>query len=136
MEDTEKYPIYGSQANAEWVATTPTSNGYIHVGDDHRFVALAFGHEMHCMRILRMAIAYPKHRDANTEHASHCLNYLRMYILCNPDLTLEKFDPLEGNFSSDIFGATHTCRDWQLVYDELSTAQKEWDVLNRRNATV
>ncbi len=135
MEDTENYAIYGSQANAEWIATTPKANGYIHVGKENRFMSLAFGHEMHCIRILRMAIAYPLHPNANIQHANHCLNYLRMYALCNPDLTLEKFDLLEGNVTFDKLGATHICRDWRLVYDELSRALREWAAFNGRNYT-
>jgi len=135
MEYTENYAIYGSQANAEWVATTPKANGYIHVGKENRFMSLAFGHEMHCIRILRMAIAYPLHPDANTQHANHCLNYLRMYALCNPDLTLEKFDLLEGKVTFNKLGATHICRDWRLVYDELSRALREWAAFKGRNYT-
>lgn len=125
MEDTEKYAIHGSQADAEWVATTAADNGYIRLGKDRRLMGISVGHEMHCIRSLRVAVAYPLHPSANVGHFSHCLNYLRLYILCDPDLTLEKFDPLEGNFSLPRSGATHICKDWRVVYDELSKAFKE-----------
>lgn len=135
MEDTEQYGIFGDQANAEWVATTPRSLAYVRVGNGHRFMAISFGHQMHCIRELRVAVAYPSHPAASFEHTSHCLNYLRMYILCNPDLTMERFDPLERNFTSERFGATHVCKDWRLIYEMFERKSDEWADFRLKNMT-
>lgn len=127
VEDSDRYGLYGERADSEWLASTPSNNGYVHFGGEHRIFAVALAHQMHCIRVLRLAIAVPTHPKANSAHASHCLNYLRLYALCNPDLALEKFDPLENNFTSDHFGETHVCpNDWEDAYDVFAKKTKEW----------
>lgn len=75
-------------------------------------------HELHCIGTLRDAMVEPKGEYGFnvTIHAQHCLNYIRQWIMCSPDLTLEPFDPLKRNFALDKRGATHVCRDWTAVY--------------------
>jgi len=131
VEDADRYGLYGDRADSEWLATTPDNNGYVHFGGEHRIFAVALAHQMHCIRVLRLAIAVPAHPKATSEHASHCLNYLRLYALCSPDLTLEKFDPLKSNFSSQSIGETHACHNWENTYDVFAKNTKEWLDLKR-----
>ncbi|KLO11088.1 hypothetical protein SCHPADRAFT_877343 [Schizopora paradoxa] len=127
VEDTDHYGLNGTQADAEWLSTTPANNGYVRVGDEHRYLLTSFGHEIHCVRVFRMAILHPTHPDATSFHISHCLSYLRMYALCNSDLTLEKFELLQLEFSSENLGATHVCRrDWKSAYEEMQRNREAW----------
>jgi len=129
VEDTDHFRLFGERADSEWLAVRPENDGYVHFGEERRIFATALAHEMHCIRILRLAVATPMRDKAHSEHTIHCLNYLRQYALCNAGLTLEKFDPLESNFTSDRdhFGETHVCRkDWKVAYDEYAKKTKEW----------
>lgn len=47
-------------------------------------------------------------------------------VLCHPDLTLEPFDPLERDFEVERVGATHVCRDWTAVLENLDRNWDEW----------
>lgn len=128
VEDTDQYGLYETQADSEWLSTTPANNGFVRIGDEHRYLLTAIGHQIHCVRVLRMAILYPTHPDVTTFHVSHCLSYLRMYALCKSDLTLEMYDPLQRNFTSEKLGAVHVCRDWSRVYDEMQRNKEAWIV--------
>ncbi|KAK0466169.1 uncharacterized protein EV420DRAFT_1510297 [Desarmillaria tabescens] len=44
---------------------------------------------------------------------------IRQMILCNPDLTLEPADMLTRNYEIKRVGATHVCKDWSRVYEEM-----------------
>jgi len=50
--------------------------------------------------------------------------YLRHAILCDADLTLEPFDPLERDFAKNRLGAVHVCHDWTKLWDAF---QDDWD---------
>jgi hypothetical protein len=75
------------------------------------------GHQLHCLAALRTSLVEHDRKFGDIGHAQHCLNYLRQWILCNPDLTLEQFDPLERNFDVDVVAELHICRDWSAVYE-------------------
>ncbi|KLO15165.1 hypothetical protein SCHPADRAFT_825182 [Schizopora paradoxa] len=126
FEDTDRYQLFGERADAEWAAASPLNDGYVHFGEGHRFFATAVAHEMHCVQVLRMSIANPAHPKVNYAHSAHCLNYLRVYALCNADLTLEKFDPWKGNFTENQIAQTHVCRNWEDAYDLFAENTKEW----------
>ena len=52
--------------------------------------------------------------DGLTHHTSHCLEYIRHYLMCNIDITLsamDKNDPLGAESSY----AVHHCRDYDAA---------------------
>lgn len=51
---------------------------------------------------------------------------MQQMILCSPDLTLEPFDVLDRDFEVDRFGATHTCPDWNVMYEEMEDNWNDW----------
>jgi hypothetical protein len=76
--------------------------------------------------MLNKALAHSGDPNANAHHARHCLGYLRVMTLCNPDLTLEPGDFKRRNFTQEPFGATHECTDHKVVYDEMTTRFTQW----------
>lgn len=114
----------------------PDGYAYVRLGPQHRLFAVAMAHELHCLGALRSALVeLEPGKDAEfgtVEHSQHCLNYLRQWTLCNPDLTLEPFDPLdEGrDYGADServgAGARHVCRDWSKVYEGMTENLKAY----------
>lgn len=49
-------------------------------------------------------------------HIGHCLSYIRQGVLCEPDLTLEPGDFEKREYNPGDTGATHVCRDWNMLY--------------------
>lgn len=57
------------------------------------------------------------------KHGSHCIEYIRQQLICNPDLTLEPVDMSNGNPKE--WGIERRC----LNFDEVS----EWARTKRSN---
>jgi hypothetical protein len=79
---------------------------------------------MHCMRVLNFAFGHSS--LSNIHHVRHCLGYLRVMALCNPDLTLERGDFTTKNFKEEPEGATHECTDFTTVYDTMQLRYDDW----------
>ena len=126
VEDSSRFPLYGEQAKKDWDSTAPKGVGYARLGANNRILCTSFGHQMHCLRTLRVALDNPNHPFAMFGHAQHCMNYLRQMTLCDADLTLEPFDPLQRNFTAEPLGAIHECKDWNKVYVELNGNWDDW----------
>ncbi|TDL20999.1 hypothetical protein BD410DRAFT_323948 [Rickenella mellea] len=126
VEESVHYPLEGSQALFEWASSAPSATGFVRLGPTHRTLCVSMFHQLHCLRYIRNGIVNPRDPSSSIYHSHHCLNYIRQSILCNPDLTLEPFDPLDRDFSVDRVGATHVCRDWSAVYAEMSKNWEHW----------
>ncbi|KAI0371488.1 hypothetical protein BV20DRAFT_941747 [Pilatotrama ljubarskyi] len=131
VEDPAHYSISGLDAREEWAANTPKGYSYVRLGPEYRTFAVSMFHELHCLRLMRSALA-GDHRPATDGHFGHCLIYLRQLILCNPDLTLEPPDVMDHDYDVKQDGSTHICQDWRQVYDAMASNWDQWvDV--RRN---
>jgi hypothetical protein len=118
VTETSLLPLdAGNNSYYSWNAILPVGYGFTHAGPEERFFGLSMGHQLHCLQALRNALVDPDRDFSSLGHSQHCLNYLRQRILCNPDLTLEPFDSLDGSFTVEAVGATHVCRDWSAVYE-------------------
>lgn len=135
MEESRHYAVTGPDALDEWASGSPVGYGYLRLGEESRGFSLAMFHELHCLHVMRLpldGVASPH----NLGHMQHCLNYLRQFILCSPNLTLEPADVLTRDFEEDREGATHVCRNWEVMYDEMAENWREWEpVRNRFNQT-
>ena len=119
-EDTVHYPINGGDALRQWETQFPTvGEGWVCLGPEHRPFALTMYHELHCLGRLRLALEDNANRTYETqaEHVQHCLNYLRMMVLCRADVTLEPV--IDASLAVDLT-QPHMCRDWVQVYEEAS----------------
>lgn len=125
VENPAHYPIAGLDAREEWAANTPKGFGYMRLGPEGRAFAVSMFHQLHCLRLMRFALA-GDYRDQTFAHFGHCLNYLRQLILCNPDLTLEPYDVLEGEYDVKQDASTHVCQDWRQVYDAMASNWDNW----------
>lgn len=70
--------------------------------------------------------------DHDSQHALHCLSYLRQNVLCAADATLEPAfsarDHNTGKLTKAAYGSgvTHRCRDWTAVRKYVEQNHDEW----------
>ncbi|VDC03526.1 unnamed protein product [Peniophora sp. CBMAI 1063] len=126
VEETIHYPIVGENAQDEWASTASAGFGYLRLGPNYRAFALSMFHQLHCLRLMRSALAPGDYRPSTEGHFKHCLNYFRQVILCDPDLTLEPADVLEQDAKVERVSSVHVCKDWRQVYDAMSVNWDEW----------
>ncbi|KAJ7744017.1 hypothetical protein DFH07DRAFT_978688 [Mycena maculata] len=132
VEETRSYPIEGDpDAREIWATTNSKGFGYVRLGSEDRAFAVAMFHQLHCVRLLRAALA-GRYDTTSRGHVHHCLNYIRQMILCSPNLTLEPPDVLSRDFEVDRIGATHVCSDWTAMY---SAAEQNWDSWRAKNSS-
>jgi hypothetical protein len=93
-------------------------------------VGLEVFHQLHCLNLLRMS-TYPDYytklwwSDTNDEpakvraHLDHCIEILRMNLMCMADVNVFTFQPVEGKdgYWPD-YESEHVCRNFEHV--------KEW----------
>ncbi|KAJ7160005.1 hypothetical protein C8R43DRAFT_1086874 [Mycena crocata] len=134
VEETRSYPIDGGPDALEiWATTSSKGYGYVRLGSEQRVFAVSMFHELHCVRLMRAALA-GRYDTYARGHMHHCLNYLRQMILCSPNLTLEPSDVLSRDFELDRVGATHVCMDWSALYSEAADNWYNW--LPTRNVSA
>ncbi|KAJ7912543.1 hypothetical protein B0H13DRAFT_1613508, partial [Mycena leptocephala] len=132
-EETRSYPIEGHDALEIWATSSSKGFGYVRLGPEKRAFAVAMFHELHCVRLMRAALA-GRYDASSRGHMHHCLNYIRQMILCSPNLTLEPANILARDFETDRVGATHICADWSALYAEASRNWYDW--LESRNSST
>jgi len=112
---------------AEWSTMRPREAGYVYLGKTHLPIDLNLWHSVHCLSHIRSLISTG---DDGSNHSSHCIHYLRQGILCAADSTLEErpsksFDA-DGNEIFPGDGATHTCRDFEYIYQWNMKHRESW----------
>ncbi|KAL3421015.1 hypothetical protein PVAG01_07460 [Phlyctema vagabunda] len=90
---------------------------------------VALFHQLHCLGSIRAALAAinstsmaanPEYRNSvDVGHLGHCFDYIRQSLMCSGDMSLESYPHLnkENNVAIDGWGAAHTCRDWDTMYN-------------------
>ncbi|KAA1475998.1 hypothetical protein DENSPDRAFT_455538 [Dentipellis sp. KUC8613] len=124
VEENTHYGVNGDGASDEWEYTSPYGAGLVRVGPKQRVFYSEMTHPMHCLRYIRSILA--QEEKSLVIHLEHCFNYLRRTSLCKADLTLEPEDFVTRNFTSDMVGQIHICRDWRAVYDTMERNWKAW----------
>jgi hypothetical protein len=93
FHDNIRYTISQNVSHGMWIAKFPSGDGYVQLGPDYRAFYAAMWHELHCLRVIYLLLDDPTDTSFGGEtHLQHCLNYLRQYMLCNADDTLEPGD--------------------------------------------
>jgi hypothetical protein len=114
-------------------------DNHIRLGPQYRMFAVAYFHQLHCIRFIRQGLVHP-FDDGAVGHYHHCFNYLRQWMLCSADVTLEPGDFTLKNFTEERIGATHTCQDWKPVYNMVDEKWGEWvqfrDKFRRNSSTM
>ncbi|KAF8205915.1 hypothetical protein K438DRAFT_1715089 [Mycena galopus ATCC 62051] len=134
MEETRHYPLNGSDALDEWASSSSVGYGYVRLGPEYRGFALGMFHELHCLHVMRLVVG--EHDADAVGHFQHCLNYLRQFILCSPNLTLEPADVLTRDFETNRVGATHVCSDWSMAHNEVAENWWKWEPVRNSNGSV
>jgi hypothetical protein len=120
-----QYPILGNRSDMEWLFLTSKNVGWARIGLNHRLVQPSFFHEIHCLRMLNLAL----HRDpsASAHHSRHCLHYARSMALCHADVTLEPVVHINDSVAMwDTTQATHVCKDWSALYRGMDENWEQW----------
>ena len=130
IEETVHFNRDVPEGRREWFYNTlPPGSGTYVVGTQHRAMIIGLYHQLHCIDILSNALS-PLNNE-NWSHVQHCLDYLRMISLCEPNLTLEAGDFTKRNFTEDRIGVEHVCRNWEVVYDAAAENNKKWQEVKR-----
>jgi hypothetical protein len=125
VEESVHYSITAPEAMNEWLYNSPLGTGSARLGPNKRGFFISMFHELHCFRLMRTAlVSAPK--PGLIDHSFHCLNYLRQSALCASDTTLEPGDFMQRDFTLDRIGATHVCRDWDAIYEDVRINWVEW----------
>jgi hypothetical protein len=76
-------------------------------------------HQLHCLKVIRQSF-HPEYYDLPqrhmSEHMDHCLDNLRLLIMCKADVSLQTYDWLDNNprpFAN--FKIEHECFNWDVV---------------------
>ena len=138
IEESVHYSPTALEAPLEWLWTAPEGNDDVHLGPENRVFIIAMLHEMHCLRSIRAAVDtdIANYSYGVQEHLHHCFNYLRKWILCSADVTLEPGDFALRKFKEDKFGATHTCRDWEHIYSVIERNWVSWESFKHEHRNV
>jgi len=122
VEDSVNFQLDTSQGAAQWRAILPSGGGYVALGPEQRRFRLSMFHALDCLNTIRENVLYRKvHRDIPTSsEAQFCLSYIRQMIQCRADTQLESVRSEYGGKSVQPFVTHNNCRDWTVVYDELS----------------
>lgn len=121
VEESVRFALDLPETKTEWLSTSPPGTGHVGLGIENRAFFVAMFHELHCLRLFQAALT-----GQNDEaHTHHCLNYLRQWILCQADLTLEAGDFITRDFEQQRVGAAHVCRDWGEIYDSVAVNWKD-----------
>ncbi|KLO07055.1 hypothetical protein SCHPADRAFT_837170, partial [Schizopora paradoxa] len=126
-----EFELYGEDAKADWGRQVPKGTGLVRLGDYRREFVVVVRLELHCLTRLVWAINDPSAPKSTLKHSGHCLIYIRHRVLCDADLTLEIFDPLELELDSSE-GAKeatppHVCKAWTKMLEELRDDLERWE---------
>ncbi|KAI0056929.1 hypothetical protein BV25DRAFT_1995274 [Artomyces pyxidatus] len=127
VEESVHYSFAGEGTTDEWYHHSPRPYGGIRLGPMNRTFHISMFHQIHCLRLFRETLTRRGGRKIGWGHAQHCIHVLREEILCNPDLTLEPGDFKTRAFTFERQGATHTCRNWNAIYDYVDKDWTEWN---------
>ncbi|THH02197.1 hypothetical protein EW026_g596 [Hermanssonia centrifuga] len=124
LQETSHYSLdlNDTISDDEWrtILNLTDGSGRVHLGPERRTFIVSYFHQLHCLRILQMAIApnphAPYHDVVETSvHVQHCLNYLRQMLLCTAADSLEKGDYKAKGFEPGTLGDDLVCMDWEAL---------------------
>ena len=91
-------------------------------------IGLEVFHQLHCLNMIRKA-TYAHYQDDYSNgdfgvpqqelrgHLDHCIEMLRMNLMCHADIGVITFHELEGKGMWPDFSSWHTCRDYDALRD-------------------
>jgi hypothetical protein len=118
----EKLPLYDKPRGIEWKRTLPKEGGGYLAG-------IEVFHQLHCLNVLRQ-YTWLDHYETlpegfkgdpvfNRVHVDHCLETLRLALMCNADLTphfMEIDKSLKDGVRND-FNTHHKCKKFDKLIE-------------------
>ncbi len=112
-------PYFALDADDEWGSLFPASDGFVEIGPKNRTFLLSIGHQLHCLDAIR--VGFLTNSTGSAQHVQHCLRYLRQFVICQADTTLEVDHPrvIDGQLTHEAsgLGSVHRCKDWTVLRD-------------------
>ncbi|TFY78125.1 hypothetical protein EWM64_g5885 [Hericium alpestre] len=115
------------------------ADGSYRIGPQNRTFTIAMFHELHCLDAIEDIIVREEYPPVDLRHLQHCFNFLRLWGLCEPDLTLESGDFVQQGPFRNLVASTRTCRNWDDLHQELVQNYRKWNdfkVMQGRNFTA
>ena len=119
FEDSVRYGLNGSDADAEWATLIPANGGIVTIGPEREPYMPSIFHQMSCLDILRRSYVARDSTLTGGPPATvrSCLNYIRQMTFCRRDVRLEPVVDPDGPHAVQPWGAK-SCKDWRRVYEE------------------
>ncbi|KAH8093972.1 hypothetical protein BXZ70DRAFT_1010294 [Cristinia sonorae] len=138
VEESVHFDLTQPESADEWLWTAPFGDNHVRLGPNMTGFAVAMFHQLHCLRGAQNALVrgWSTMSPRAREHLHHCFNYIRQWILCDADVTLEPGDFTKRNFTVERFGAEHTCVDWRPIYDLVNERWFAWDAYRKEWGVV
>ncbi|KAI9155098.1 D-amino-acid oxidase [Paramyrothecium foliicola] len=90
---------------------------------DYYWSGLNVHHQIHCLKLMRQAL-YPDYYFKNNvklqrhlqDHLDHCIDNIRMTLMCKADISLGSYDWVDNNRRPlTNFRSEHSCYNWDMV---------------------
>ncbi|KAK0205252.1 hypothetical protein DFS33DRAFT_747993 [Desarmillaria ectypa] len=137
--DSAYYDIDTEEGAQEWAQLLPAHGHTIHIVDEYgvpHVHTVSLFHSLKCLDIFRQQFITTPVQTPSPPLIRHCLQYLRLTLLCQPHIWLEPVRNLEGHAVRDYDAV---CRDWTLIYSEAERNQrsyKNWAKMNYNFTSV
>ncbi|KAF4635476.1 hypothetical protein G7Y89_g2625 [Cudoniella acicularis] len=124
-----------SQIDEESARQLPNQTAPLLAGSSQYIVGLDVFHQLHCLNMIRKSL-YPEYYGGhplgvkangsyqaeikwqNDWHIAHCIDSIRQSLMCSIDVSTISWTWIpESNLSAPDARTTHTCRDWDRVYE-------------------
>ncbi|KAK0652624.1 hypothetical protein B0T16DRAFT_505210 [Cercophora newfieldiana] len=104
-------------------------------GTDDVKVVLEDFHQLHCLNNLRKATwpdyykeSSPQKDDVTRHHLDHCIEILRIALMCFSDVTPITTKFLSKTHAEPDFSTLHTCRNFDKIRDYARAHAEGWAV--------
>jgi hypothetical protein len=134
FREESNYPLVPQLHLDPSYSTANIWDAIVRIGPEYQAFALAMSHELHCIRKLDQVLSYGLRTKDDRHHVQHCFNYLRLYLLCEADLTLEPWDfqeyytDFENGTNVNMTYGTRICRDWESLYSAIELNYIDWRI--------
>ncbi|KAF2792807.1 hypothetical protein K505DRAFT_245899, partial [Melanomma pulvis-pyrius CBS 109.77] len=115
-------PLYFNASRDELIAGSASPEESVQVKNGGYVAALGVYHEIHCLNKLRYFLYTPNmthpQREMWEDHLDHCLEVLRISVMCTADTSLYTFSWPEGpdfGFLDAHSRSPRKCTDWEQL---------------------
>ncbi|KAJ7587161.1 hypothetical protein C8J56DRAFT_787230, partial [Mycena floridula] len=124
VENTMHYSL---EKSAEWDTMLPTGNGTLHLGDQGQQFTISLFHQLRCINLIREGlVSFRRQQEKPSRLVRHCMNYLRMMVLCRSNTKLQSVRNHVGPRIS-VSDGTYECRDWTAAFEAAEANYRQYN---------